>query len=470
MIRNSVQTHILKTRAENNYLNYLVESLGQDLDFHDQHSGYASHNLHSFPAKFPPQLPRIFIDSLTQPGDLVLDPMCGSGTTMVEAFLAGRQAIGFDIDPLAVLLSHVKTMPLDIEEIITKGNLILEQAAYNARQKNTEIAEYLTRFDAKTQEFINYWFATETQIELAALISAIDKTALDSGFQAFFKLLFSSIIITKSGGVSLAFDLAHTRPHRAKIVLTESGKPIIGQENLNNTSRRVKLLTKTLRSPLEEFRKKLQSCTDNLIEYSQDMIAPAIQFGNAQHIPLASSTIDLIVTSPPYASNAIDYMRAHKFSLVWMGYPINILGGKRKKYIGGESTADIRYEGLPSQTTEIIRRITQQHQKKGQVVHRYYSEMTRVLHEMYRVLKPGKAAIVVIGISIIQDIDIEPVTCLSEIGQAIGFEIPRIGKRRLDRNRRMLPASARRNRESQIQQRMHEEYVMGFYKPSLFSK
>lgn len=62
----------------------LVSLLHQDLDFHDQDSGYASHNFHSFPAKFPPQLPRTFIQDLTDPGDVVLDPMVGSGTTIVE--------------------------------------------------------------------------------------------------------------------------------------------------------------------------------------------------------------------------------------------------------------------------------------------------------------------------------------------------------------------------------------------------
>ena len=75
----------------------LGELLSQDLDFHSEHSRYASHNFHSFPAKFPPQLPRKFISSLTQEGDVVLDPMMGSGTTILEAYLLNRQAFGFDI-------------------------------------------------------------------------------------------------------------------------------------------------------------------------------------------------------------------------------------------------------------------------------------------------------------------------------------------------------------------------------------
>jgi DNA modification methylase len=60
-----------------------------ELNFHGENSGYASHDLHAFAAKFPPQLPRAFIRGLTSPQDIVLDPMMGSRTAVVEAFLAG---------------------------------------------------------------------------------------------------------------------------------------------------------------------------------------------------------------------------------------------------------------------------------------------------------------------------------------------------------------------------------------------
>ena len=103
--------------------------------------------------------------------------------------------------------------------------------------------------------------------------------------------------------------------------------------------------------------------------------------------------------------------------------------------------------------------------KKGKVLHRYYSEMARVLREMHRVLKPGKAAVVVVGSSIMRGQDTATGECLADIGRAIGFDVPAIGIRNLDRNRRMLPAGARLDKSSQIQQRMHQEYVIGYIKP-----
>jgi DNA modification methylase len=76
---------------DTSYRERLRVLLSGDLEFHGKSSAYASHDFHAFPAKFPPQLPRKFIEGLTEPGDVVLDPMVGSGTTVVEAFLARRR-------------------------------------------------------------------------------------------------------------------------------------------------------------------------------------------------------------------------------------------------------------------------------------------------------------------------------------------------------------------------------------------
>ena len=84
---------------------------------------------------------------------------------------------------------------------------------------------------------------------------------------------------------------------------------------------------------------------------------------------------------------------------------------------------------------------------------------------MYRVLKPEKSAIVVVGNSTLAGVDARVDNSLVEIGEMVGFQVPMVGIRQLDRNRRMLPAGLSVDKNSQIQQRMHEEFVIGFYKP-----
>lgn len=446
------------------YCDKLIELLSGDLDFHDKET-YASHNFHSFPAKFPPQLPSKFILSLTNEGDVVLDPMNGSGTTVVEAFLSGRRGIGLDIDPLAVNICNVKITPLDSLKIAMIGRNIVNNARIKLYEQKHLLQKRLeTTWDDKTRDFINSWFTNDAQLEMMSLITEIVNIA-DTDLKHFFEMSFSAIVITKSGGVSLALDLAHTRPHKPKIIVGLDGKILVGKEFESDISNKMRTLTKRLRSPISEFEKKYKSNIKGILQHSQNGIRSCVTFANAQHIPLEEESVDLIVTSPPYASNAIDYMRAHKFSLVWFGYNIDDLSQLRNEYIGGESTTNIQFNNLPLYTKSVIDMISNIDVKKGKVLHRYYSEMERTLSEMYRVLKYGKSAIVVVGSSMMRGIDTETQTCLADIGKAIGFEVPKIGVRIIDRDRRMLPIGTTINRQSLIQQRMNEEYVIGFYKP-----
>jgi len=451
--------------APDTYRNQLIRLLSGNLDYHGYDTSYASHDFHAFPAKFPPPLPETFIRGLTAPGDTVLDPMMGSGTAIVEAFLGGRMCIGTDIDPLALLITTVKTTPLDVDSLREHLYRIIDDANRCLEKNTNEAAEIISaRWDKKTREFVDYWFAAETRNELAALLLEIEKIE-DTAIQAFFTLAFSACIITKTGGVSLAFDLAHTRPHRAKVAFTVSGQKILGAEYEGAESERIKFLTKNLRSAIVEFRKRALQNIQSISELTVSAYPVSLQLADAQRLPVETSTIDLIVTSPPYAVNAIDYMRANKFSLVWLGYGLEQLGETRKLCIGGESTASFTFEMLPPRTAAIVAAISASDPKRGKALERYHSEMKRILREMQRVLKPDRAAVLVVASSEIRQIDTQTQICLAEIGETVGFEVPKIGVRRLDRNRRMMPAGHKVDEVSQIQKRMHEEFVIGFYKP-----
>ncbi len=421
------------------YSDRLARLLADDLDFHGKNSAYASHNYHAFPAKFPPQLPRLFIEGLTLPGDVVLDPMVGSGTTIVEAFLTGRRGIGVDLDPLALQLGRVKTAPIHIEATAETGFAVLRKSQELCHKQAVELQQQLDRrFAPPERAFIDYWFLPATQCELLALLSQIENVE-DPTIRAFLELVFSSIIITKSGGVSLARDLAHTRPHR--------------------------VLEKQPRSALVEFSKRLKKNLESATELSFSVSAPHFIHSNAMALPLQDNTADLIVTSPPYASNAIDYMRAHKFSLVWFGRTLQQLSDLRSQYIGHDATQGFDLLTLPASVQMIVDSIAQVDRKKAQTLHRYYSEATCFLTEMLRVLKPGRAAIVVVGSSIMRGIDTQTDRCLAEIGKSVGFADAMIAVRRLDRDKRMMPARSRdKAATSLIEARMHEEYIIAFLK------
>ncbi|WP_164989275.1 site-specific DNA-methyltransferase, partial [Roseovarius sp. A46] len=77
----------------------------------------ATHKFYRYPARFSPQFARAVIEAFSEPGDIVLDPFIGGGTTAVEALRAGRRCIGTDINELALFVSKVKTTVLSIEEV-----------------------------------------------------------------------------------------------------------------------------------------------------------------------------------------------------------------------------------------------------------------------------------------------------------------------------------------------------------------
>jgi len=407
-----------------------------ELNFHGEDSSYASHDVHAFAAKFPPQLPRAFIRGLTAPGDVVLDPMMGSGTTIVEALLEGRRGIGLDIDPLALRVSQAKTIPMRADDLRDLGLKVISHA--QDLLANNSIERLMQKFDSRTKAFIDYWFYPNTQRELAALVLAM-QTVEVSLVRRFLELTFSSIIVTKSGGVSRARDLAHSRPHLDK------------EKNPKNA--------------LEQFSLRLQKNIKSMayLDIKGAIVAPLP--GDARLMPLRNGVIDLIVTSPPYA-NAIDYMRAHKFPLVWLGESVVNLTQLRARYIGSENINGAQYIELPDKTESIMRQLAKQDRKKPSILRKYFTEMQSVLAEMYRVLRKDSPAIVVVGPSIMRGIDIQTHHCLAEIAQETGFSVIGVVQRSLDRNKRLMPARFGKKTDAMIEQRMHEEYVIGLLKPA----
>jgi DNA modification methylase len=450
----------ISEKAHKSYLNKLEKCLNDNLDFHDVRSNYLSHNFHAFPAKFPPQLPKRFILGLTELDDIVLDPMMGSGTTILEAMFNNRHAIGFDIDPLALMITTVKTTSYNKKSLIDEFNKIVDYSNYLIGSNQSKLLDIYNTFDLETKKFIDYWFYKDTIKELLAIsfcVSLIENEKI----KIFFRVLFSSIIITKSGGVSLALDLAHTRPHKAKRIIDPYSEQLFSSGEIEFEQK--SYLTKKLKNPINEFKKKFHQNIESIL-CEKNNYEPFLKLANSQNLPLSDNSVDLVVTSPPYANNAIDYMRTHKFSLLWFGFKIENLKNARKEYIGHDSILNVQIENVPPYPRKIISKIKKKNIKKFQSLHRYFSEMTRVLKEMHRVIKPNRSVILVVANSNICGVDSESHICLKEIGESIGFTVPYIGERTIDRDRRMLPASHKENSESNILNRMHKEYIIGFYK------
>ncbi len=433
--RSPVPLRLKKRPSGYSAWNVLRSIAQEDLCFKGVKTNHASHNIHAFAAKFPPQLPRVFIETLTEPKEIVLDPMAGSGTTLVEAAIHGRHGIGFDLDPLAVKIGRMKTQSLNVSTVWEASKRIIKHAEKIRASVRTAKQLLESSYPSEALEFFRYWFKPETMYELVGLAGGV-KGLKDHSLRNFFEVVFSSVIITKSGGVSLARDLAHSRPHRVS--------------------------DKEPRGAIESFSGKVVKALQALEEIQSFPGSVSVVRSDSRYLPLADESVHLIVTSPPYA-NAIDYVRAHKFSLIWLGHAPSALTSLRREYIGAEINAEV--PDLPSPTAkEAIKAVATKDPLKGRVLGKYFTDISFTISEMYRVLKSGRACIIVVGSSTMRGIEVKTALALSELGTRAGFMLAGLKARTIDRDKRLMPIS-RTSSYSGIEARMHEEHVIALYKP-----
>ena len=102
-----------------------------------------THNHYKYPARFSPLFVRAAIETFSEPGDLVLDPFVGGGTTIVEALASGRDAVGIDISSLAVFVSEAKTLRLsDADTLAFERWLNGAEAAINIHAPSADASTW----------------------------------------------------------------------------------------------------------------------------------------------------------------------------------------------------------------------------------------------------------------------------------------------------------------------------------------
>ena len=104
---------------------------------------------------------------------------------------------------------------------------------------------------------------------------------------------------------------------------------------------------------------------------------------------------------------------------------------------------------------------------KSRVLRRYFADMHAAIGEMTRVLRPGAAAVIVVGPSVMRGMLIPTHQCLADIATAVGLDVVAVAPRNLDRDRRMMPArrGSRAETASGIELRQYTEYVIGAVRP-----
>ena len=303
---------------------------------------YLTHGIHPYAAKFIPQLPRLILQEHTNERHRVLDPFCGSGTTLLEAALLGRKSVGIDSHPIAALISRAKTTPLSEADLADADVLI-------ARLKQLRPQDPKSAAPLLRDQKLRHWFAPPVIVELNQLRNIIRRVKSDA-LRTYLQCAFSGVIVGVSNQES------ETR-YAAKANEIGAGETI------------------------ERFAARLRKTLPKIRELSSHKSVwenrPAVYCSDVREAGslLGDTMFDLVITSPPYP-NSYDYYLYHKWRMWWLGFDISM-----------------------TQTTEIGSR--SEHSSKRVPIDGFVKKMHQALEPVANALKPSKLAYFFVGDSVI---------------------------------------------------------------------
>ena len=271
-----------------------------------------THYLFRFPAKFHPPAIRCLIDRYTKPGDIILDPFCGSGTLLVEALVSGRHAFGVDIDPVATFISRVKSRPISPDLLERRFATLL--SSLRAMRRSDADYDRLVHDDLSASAIsrwrnalaipaipnIDHWFRSYVTLDLAKLKRAILEQAFESEATKFFLACFASIIRNASNADPVPVSSLEVTAHMRR---------------LDKLGRRIDPFA-LFESRVKREVKGMRQLWDNAKEVT---IRVARGDATALRSTLAIDDVDVVITSPPY-NTAVDYYRRHMLEMYWLGF------------------------------------------------------------------------------------------------------------------------------------------------------
>lgn len=266
---------------------------------------YATHGIFRFFGKFPPPIATHLISTYTKPGEIVWDPMSGSGTTGVEALILKRKVFLSDVSPLSLLLAKVKTTKIE--------RTVLRAALERIHKRYSSSARVTNSFHPVGLKNLDHWFLPKTIASLKRIRAIIQAEPKDEVRQ-FFEVVFAAIVRRVSKATTqqgrLFLDVETALEDAFPIFYARAEKAIEQVCSLPDSKSRINILHHDLR----------EKCAK-----------------------IPNNGVDLIILHPPYF-NAYKYSSINSLELVWLGHEYsNVRKSEVREYFKVGNPANVQY-------------------------------------------------------------------------------------------------------------------------------
>lgn len=363
-----------------------------DWDFSGNYSESAFSGIHFHPGRFASQLPAALIGLFSKPGDLVLDPFVGSGTTPVEAQRLGRRSIGIDLNPIACLAAHASTLTASAARINAVLTEIKKEAtSHLGKQIPTDLGPAIKPIVPATVQ-VDKWYSKAASEQLGLLWGLLQ--AYKGRKRLLAHVAFSAIL------------LPVCREVRHWGYVCDNSTPKSNHEG----------------DVLEEFCRVLDQLSHAYLDRDKELVA---RLGGLRKVEKAKiicedakaaledvprESVNLVLTSPPYFGVS-DYVKAQRLSMEWFGAAIEPL---RLREIGARSK---RHRALAAK--------------------HYVAELAETFRGVRRCLCDGGYCIVIMGESSKRERVLPQIRkSLQDCGFTLEFDL----KRRVSPQRRQAPS------------------------------
>jgi hypothetical protein len=366
------------------------------------------HSFHRYFGKLIPAIPAFAIKNFTVESDWVCDPFAGSGTTLVEARLNNRNALGFEINPISCFISKVKTTPIDTNLLMSLNRQLLSMVEADHDLVTADELPYCYNRE--------HWFWSVVQKDLVRINRNINRLQENAGIGGqeqqnvidFYRLVLSSIIRNVSNA-----DTQHVFPGYSKRL------------------RRIDAEGKREIDVRSSFRRALIKKTKALEEYSYPKLKSQTMIVNADARDIDMGRFPkskLIVTNPPYISS-IRYIETMKLELYWMEYILNRQEYKEleERMIGCDRLRKADYAKVKQtpckEIDAVVSNIFDRDPKSGIVAANYFNDMYQCIKNMNRLLSLHGVVVMKISDSKLKKIQIETGKFLTDLALTQGFEL-----------------------------------------------